>query len=72
MGNAQHLEGKGTGGNPNTLLSAGDHLLSGYSQQGAAVSCPSGNLGMTLPQVISGKVLSQLLASVTTAVCGHL
>ena len=64
MGNVQFLEYKYTGGNSNTLLWVEDHVLSDYSQQGAALACASGNLGITLLQAVSGKVMLQFCASV--------
>lgn len=47
----QVVEYEDPGGDSSTVLWVGDHVLSVYLQQGAALACPSGNLGMTLPRL---------------------
>lgn len=72
MGNVQVVEYEDPGGDSSTVLWVGDHVLSVYLQQGAALACPSGNLGMTLPQAVQGKSCYSSVYLWTRVMCGHI
>ena len=64
MGNVHQIWSANTLEGTQTICFHWGSSTSGYSQQGAVLPCPSGNLGMTPSKAVSGKVLSQPLVSV--------